>query len=105
MSMNAFCDREDAFIEREAFHDALHHAAVALRAERGRFYPDKSFGSQLSRLTPPVNAYALAYARQALAETDGVFAVKAEKNGGMVQVTLLINNEEGTVSIRLNEEI
>ena len=96
---------ENSFIEIEGLIRALKNAFIVLTAERGKFYPNKSFGSRLQTVKEPAAAYALAYAREALDGMDGVYALKAEPMGRVIQVTLLVNNEKGMVNITLNEKI
>ena len=98
-------DREEFFIETEPFMRCLVNARQLFRTVRGSFYPDKNFGSRMAMLPTPVTAYALAYAAQALADSDGVDVTDAVQQGDTVTLTLRINGEEGRVNYRIEENV
>lgn len=71
----------------------LRDAAIALTVQRGRFYPDKNFGSTI-RYTEPL-ALTLARARQAVEHLDGVYVKSVERlDGGLVVFNLSVNDSE-----------
>lgn len=73
---------------------------AALYTIRGRFYPDKNYGSQI-RLAAnmPREFYALCYARQALYNMNGVFVKSVHVSDDKYDFTILINDEERQVQI------
>jgi phage baseplate assembly protein W len=86
--------------------ELLQSVRIILSAERGKFYPDKNFGSHLKNIAnEPRTEYALAYARQAVDTLDGVFVKKAELVDGSMIFDLTINNEERQVSLDLENDI
>ncbi len=90
----------------ELAEELLQNAFITLKAKRGRFYPNKNFGSRIYEINgEPFSEYALSYARQALDETDGVFALKCEIKDGCAVFVLLINNEEREVRIQLENNL
>lgn len=90
----------------DGVREVLQNVMLQLTATRGRFYPNKDFGSDLkTKMQAPPEAYALAYARQALGDTDGVFVTKATVNLGDIVFTLQINNSEEEVSISLEDDV
>lgn len=75
---------------------------VLLNAQRGEFYPNKNFGSLLKTVyCQPKSEYALAYARQALENIDGVFVKSASCFDDKFIFDLLINNEQRQVEIKI----
>lgn len=79
--------------------------ARALRAERGAFYPDKNYGSELRKIKEePVLLYALCLARSAVYGMDGVYISKAQRADGGLEFTVIINDmkREVFVPIELN---
>ena len=86
--------------------ELLQNAFVALNVRRGRFYPDKNFGSKIRGLTEtPLEEYAFAYACQALDGLDGVFVKSAEISEGAATLNLILNGTERQVSIDLENNI
>ena len=82
----------------EYIEELLQCALLASRTGRGRFYPDKNFGSRISDISKePFEEYAAAYIRQALDRLDGVFVRKVIKENDELKVQLLINNSEEEV--------
>ena len=98
-------DTEEEYIEADALIRCLISSRQLLNTGRGRFYPDKNFGSQLALLQSPINACAAAYAAQALAESDGIDIVDARQQGNTVVFYLNINGEEGRVNYRIHENV
>ncbi len=93
---------EEHFIELEPYMQCLLNARQILATARGSFYPDKNFGSQLSLLTKPMTGYALAYAAQALAQSDGYEIKQAEAQRTSLVLSVCINDEEGMVIYRID---
>lgn len=81
-------------------YDILCDVEAALNAVRGKFYPDKDYGSKIRSICEmPREFYALCYARQALYNMDGVFVKSVRLNGSGYDFTLRINDEERQVRI------
>lgn len=75
----------------------------ALRCPAGAFYPNKDFGGRIASVLDK-NA-ALAAARQALCDMDGVFVKSAEIQGESAVLTLMINDEAKEVKIDIEKNI
>ena len=89
-------------INGEVLENALRSGVLALRYQRGRFYPDKDFGSLLYTVqSADSTALLLAYARQAVKELDGVFVKSVHTADGAAVFDITINNENRQVSIEL----
>ena len=76
--------------------EALKNAVRCFAVRRGEFYADKNFGSQIR--IEQTEAEMLAYARQSVAELDGVFVKSASKNNDGVTFEVTVNGEERTVT-------
>ncbi len=86
--------------------ELLQNAALAIGCKRGRFYPDKDFGSRLSMLCrEPIEEYAESYIRQALSALDGAFLKKVTRGDGVLTAEFEINGEEKEVVFQLEEGI
>ena len=84
----------------------LRSCVIAMRNPRGRFYPDKNFGSTLYALEDAENTRALlAAARQAVRELDGVFVKSASVDENSAVFEIYINNEKRRVSIELEQNL
>ncbi len=84
----------------------LQNISLILHAERGKFYPDKDFGSRIREIKrEPFEEYAAAYIRQALYGLDGVFVKSVKKNGNEITVSLTINNEDREVVLPFENDI
>lgn len=81
--------------ETEYSDELLQNIAVVLRAERGRFYPDKNFGAHIFSTAD----YALAFARQALYGLNGVYIKSAEETQNGFDFTVIINHSERQVFV------
>lgn len=82
--------------------EILKSCTVAMKCPRGRFYPNKNFGSHIAEVSS--NAFSdelLAYARQAVAEIDGVYVKSVEITGENALFTVLINEIQRQVNIAL----
>lgn len=69
----------------------------------GNFYPNKNYGSVIGGYSD-INTL-LAAARCSAGKIDGVFIKNAKKENGNAILSVLINNEERTVSINLEQNI
>lgn len=79
--------------------ELVQNIKIILETRRGGFYPDCAFGSVLNELgEEPLDFYALAAARQALAGLDGVFVKSAEVGDSSIVFNLIINGEERQVT-------
>lgn len=90
-------DENNKLVMIEYIEELLQNALLMIGAKRGKFYPDKNFGSQLTSSTN--EASALAYARQSLADLDGVYVKSAKINDDKITFSLILNNEERSVVI------
>lgn len=88
------CDRNPII------HRVLTDCVTAFICPRGEFYPDKDYGSRIIKnvVTADIQTL-LCYARQAVSEMDGVFVKSAVKEKDNILFNILINHEEGQVSI------
>lgn len=90
----------------EYIDEVLQNATILLNANRGKFYPNKNFGSHIEKInSQPYDEYALAFARQALAVIDGVCVKSANRIGNLLTLDLTINNEERQVTLQLEDNI
>lgn len=88
---------EGGLAEVEHTDELLQNIAMLLMTQRGSFYPSKNFGSGLRSCKSPKEAYALAYAAQALCDVDGVSVKSVSAENNNYKFTLVINNEERQV--------
>ena len=92
--------------EIDLISEVLQNVFVTLSVERGKFYPNKNFGSSISNITnEPMEQYALAFARQALDDTDGVYVLDAVIKSGTAELTVLINDKREKVNIKLENNV
>lgn len=84
----------------EHIDELLQNIALNIRAERGRFYPDKNFGSHIFFNKNMDCDRVLALARQAVANIDGVYIKSAKINDINFEFTVIINNLERQVLIK-----
>ncbi|WP_177916825.1 hypothetical protein [uncultured Eubacterium sp.] len=74
-------------------------AALALIIPRGKFYPDKNFGSNV-KYTEPI-ALTLARARQAVEHLDGVYVKSVERrDDGLLVFNLSVNDIQRQVEAK-----
>lgn len=74
--------------------------ARAIQTERGAFYPDKNYGSELRRIKEePAVLYALCLARNAVYGMNGVYITKAQQADGGFNFTVVINDTEREVFV------
>ena len=97
---------DGAYLKSDTEDELYQNAVLTLHAERGKFYPDKNFGSRI-KATPKTSVAEqfLAFAQQALDATDGVYAIKAEIESDTAVITLLVNDEERKVSLQLENNL
>lgn len=98
-------DTED--FQSVAFVDRLEQCMkTALQTQRGRFYPDKNFGSHIRSAVRSENAErVLAYARQTAECFDGVYVKEAVLENKKATVILIINGDERSVSIDFEADL
>lgn len=88
-------DNSDNVQSVEYIDEVVQAIKMRLVAQRGKFYPNKDFGSFLRQELPqPEEEYALAYARQALEGLDGVFVSSARLEDGTIYLGVAINAKE-----------
>lgn len=80
----------------DVIEEALKNAVRCFTVRRGEFYADKNFGSKIR--IEQTEAEILAFARQSVAEVDGVFVKSASKNNDGVTFEVTVNGEERTVT-------
>ena len=96
-------ETEQNYIENDQFLKARTDAMMVLCTRRGRFYPDKNYGSRVMEATQP--AVALAQAREALAQVNGVYLLNVVDADYGYIFTLLVNGRESQVRVETDEEI
>ena len=88
--------------ENEQLFEILQSCALVLNCPRLKHYPNKNFGSHLKAQENDVTVKsALDYARQAVKELDGVFIKSVRHCDDGIIFNVLINNEEGEVTVKL----
>lgn len=76
----------------------MQNAVLMIRGKRNAFYPDKNFGSDIKNHLDNEREV-LAYARQAVADLDGVCVKSASINMDGITFCLLVNDEERSVVV------
>lgn len=100
------CSGKNSLEKIDFIDEIVQSVILILTAHRGKFYPDKNFGSLLSDITcAPQDEYALCCARQALDGIDGVFIKKAHTAQDKYIFDLIINNEERQVEIKRESDL
>lgn len=79
--------------------ELIQNAILCLTTNRGKFYPNKNFGSRLYEIKKTSSLLALAYARQAVKELDGVFVKNCTCNDDAFVFDIIVNDEKGTVRV------
>lgn len=83
-------------------YEILQNALRAICCPRGKFYPDKNYGSKIKgSVTALTDKQLLDYARQAVSGMDGVTVKSVDTGSNNIKFTILVNNERGQVSINL----
>lgn len=77
----------------------LEACTMAIVCPRGKFYPDKDYGSHIKNSLVLSNALLLAYARQAVGEMNAVYIKSAETENNKEVFTVIIGDEQRQVSI------
>lgn len=83
----------------EHMSQLIQEVLMHLKIKRTRFYPNKDYGTALSQGMVPTEKYALACARQALCQYDGVYVKNAVQNDNTITYYLMVNDEERQVSV------
>lgn len=100
------CNDKSDLKKTEYIDGLLQDIKLILTAERGKFYPNKNFGSHIRAAAgEPVAEYAVVYARQAVSSIDGVYIKSADVIGDKIIFTLTVNNEERQVSVNIENDI
>lgn len=96
----------DYMLRNHALNSANYYEALAQSARmlmiipRGRYYPDKNFGSYLYSVSDlSFEDKLLTFARQALLEFDGVFVKSVSVSGSKINYVIVFDFGERTVSI------
>lgn len=77
--------------------DVLENCVMAIICPFSKFYPNKNFGNSIRQSSD--YGELLAAARQAVRDIDGVFIKSLCVNNGKAEYTIVINDEERSVSI------
>lgn len=100
------CENRRGLKKTEYIDALIQDIVLVLTAKRGKFYPDKNFGSRLYKIADEPRAeYALNYARQAVSSIDGVYIKSADVSADQIVFTLTVNDEERQVSINIENNI
>lgn len=84
----------------EEIKKMLEYCACTLKCPRGKFYPNKDYGSQLNAVSEQENLNKLlAFARVAAIDIDGLYVKSVSKDNDNLIFDILINDEERQVSI------
>lgn len=86
--------------EIEHLDELLQNAALNLRGERGRFYPDKNFGSDIFLSDNIDERYIAGLANRALSYINGVYIKSVKVNDENIEFTVIVNNLERQVLIK-----
>lgn len=90
----------------EYVDELLQNAFVTLSTRRGRFYPNKNFGSRIKESAElPREEYVFAYAVQALDKIDGVTVKSASVENGEARIKLTVNGLEKEVKVQLENNL
>lgn len=76
---------------------------AAISCPAGKFYPDKNYGSRL--IADYEINHLLSAARLAVSEMDGVYIKNGKIDDNTLLLSVLINNEERTVGIKLETNV
>lgn len=85
--------------------EVLQNAALLLRAHRGKFYPNKDFGSMIAESPERATEYITAYASQALDLLDGVYVKSVDIVRNSANIHLIINDTNKGVIINLENNL
>jgi hypothetical protein len=90
----------------EYIDEVLQNVKIILTASRGKFYPNKDFGSYLKKCNDePRLEYALSYARQAVSSIDGVYIKSLNIDDDEMIFTVTVNENEGEVRVKFGNDI
>ncbi|MCM1285174.1 MAG: hypothetical protein NC213_08300 [Acetobacter sp.] len=93
---------ENSIYLNEEPYNILQNALRAICCPRGKFYPDKNYGSKINASVSSLSdKQLLDYARQAVSDIDGVTVKSVDVGSKNIKFTILVNNERGQVSINL----
>lgn len=91
---------KETTVHNDAVGEMAADAVMRLTARRGRFYPNKNFGTEFLPSCIPTREWAMAYGRQALDDADGVYLKNAVVNKNEVTYFLSINGIERQVTVK-----
>ncbi len=95
-----YVDSPDGGLEKvDYMEQLLQNVVFHLNTQRGKFYPDKDFGSNIKQSSVCNAALALAYARQAVDDLDGVYVKSCVYENDGFSFCILLNDEERLVRI------
>ncbi len=90
----------------EYIDELLQNAFVTLSTRRGRFYPNKNFGSRIKENDAlPKDEYIFAYAVEALDKIDGVTVKGVSVENGEAKIKLKVNGLEKEVKVQLENNL
>jgi homoaconitase/3-isopropylmalate dehydratase large subunit len=90
----------------EYIDEILQNVAIVLNARRGKFYPNKDFGSYIKNIeNEPKAEYALNYARQAVSSIDGVYVKSVDIDDKEMIFTMIVNEKEGLVRVKVGDDV
>ncbi len=82
---------------------AVQNSVTAIVCPLGKFYPNKDYGSCVINASDA--GMLLASARQAVGSIDGVYVKNVTVSNGTAEFTLVINDEERSVSVDLEQNV
>lgn len=92
----------DDYENHEEIESVLNDFIMAYKCPRGKFYPDKEYGREMSEDAFNRKDRLLASARQAAEVLDGVYIKKIDlKEGCAAEIYVLINGCERRVNVSL----
>ncbi|MFR5875365.1 MAG: hypothetical protein ACLUFN_02620 [Eubacterium sp.] len=100
------CEDKTHLKKTDYIDELLQNIRLILTAKRGKFYPNKDFGSYIrDNAEEPKADYALNYARQAVSSIDGVYIKSSAMKENEIIFRLTVNGEEREVSVNIENNI
>ncbi len=87
--------------EIEYIDELLQNVALNIRTEKGKFYPDKNFGSHIFSAEYKTDKYIIGLARQAVSSLNGVYIKSVKITDKSFEFTVIVNNLERQVFIKV----
>jgi hypothetical protein len=92
--------------ENPLITSALTDCFTAFVCPLGEFYPNKDYGSKIKQSIGKIDSQTLlCYARQAVSDMDGVYVKSVELSSLGADFTVMINDEERTVNIPIEQDL